>query len=75
MGFSHAGHRQQQVVVTVELSPVPLRLVGWTSNRLPTLRPPLPLHSKSFTGSSAASIDLSDATKDSPTSLAPKGPQ
>jgi hypothetical protein len=35
------------------------------ANRLPTLQPP----SKSFTGSSAASIDLFDATKD-----AGKGP-
>jgi hypothetical protein len=37
---------------------------GWTANRLPTSQPPLPMHSKSFTGSSAASIDVSDVTKD-----------
>jgi hypothetical protein len=55
------------------LVPGSSRQRGWTANRLPTLQPPLPLHSKSLTDSSAASIDLSDATKDSPTSLAPKG--
>jgi hypothetical protein len=37
---------------------------GWTANRLLTPRLPLPMHSKSFTGFSAASIDALDATSD-----------
>jgi hypothetical protein len=37
---------------------------GWTANRLPTSQLPLLMPSKSFNGSSAASIDVSDATRD-----------
>src|SRR5512133_626984 len=37
---------------------------GWTANRLPRSQPPLPMPSKSFTGSSAASTDVPDATRD-----------
>jgi hypothetical protein len=37
---------------------------GWTANRLPMSQPPVHMPSKSFTGSSAASIDVSDATAD-----------
>jgi hypothetical protein len=33
----------------------------WIANRLPTLPPPSPKHSKSFTGSNAGSIDVLDA--------------
>jgi hypothetical protein len=40
------------------------RQTGWTANRLPTSQPPLQMHSQSYTGSSAASIDGYDATRD-----------
>jgi hypothetical protein len=40
------------------------RCKGWTANRLPTSRPRLPMLFRSFTGSSASSIDVSDATND-----------
>ena len=42
---------------------------GWTANRLALSQPHLPMRSKSFTGSSAASIDVSDATRDAPKGL------
>jgi hypothetical protein len=36
---------------------------AWTANRPPTSQPPLQMPWKSFTGSSVASIDVSDATR------------
>jgi hypothetical protein len=41
----------------------------WKTNQLPTLQPRLLMSSKNFTGSSAASIDESDATMDTLKSL------
>jgi hypothetical protein len=46
------------------LAPGYSRWKGWTANRLPTSRPRLPMLFRSFTGSSASSIDVSDATND-----------
>jgi hypothetical protein len=38
--------------------------MDWTANRLPMWQPLSQMPSKSYTGSSAASIDVSDATTD-----------
>jgi hypothetical protein len=47
------------------LAPAESRRRGWTANRLPS-RHPWPMHSKSFTDWSAASIDVCDAIRYAP---------
>jgi hypothetical protein len=56
------------------LAPAESRRRGWTANRLPTSRHPWPRPSKSFSGSSAASIDVCDEITCAPDCARCRGP-